>query len=352
MKKILFFSNSIDATGLINVLISYANLLSEKYEVCYAYCVEADKELSKFNKSVKTICLHVSRFRKSLPQIVNVINREKPDYLYTGGEPQNVYCIIASKISKVCPKVIISQHNYLNLEYNSFLHNLCYKLYNQADRIIAISSGIYDFLKTKGVKESKMRILYNPLDANLVRHKSQAKCEIELDNYIIFIGRLSPVKNLFFLIDSFKLVLQQYPELTLLLVGDGVERNNLERYVQEKGIASSVIFTGAIINPYPYLKGAKVLILPSFSEAVPTVILESFVLGKTVVATPNLGAKDLLKNGELGYIISSFDNAQEMASAIVKGIEIPYSTDALEKEAMIYSFEEKEFAIVRDIESI
>ena len=334
MKKILFFSTSIDATGLINVLISYANMLSDYYQVSYAYCVEANEELSKFNSSVKPICLHVDRFRKSLPHIIKVIDTEKPDYLYTGGEPQNVFCIIASKLSKAHPKVIISQHNYLNLEYNKYLHNICYKFYNHADRVVAISRGICDFLKTKGVKESKMSIVYNPLDVYGVRQKSEDNKDINIDNYIVFIGRLSPVKNLFYLIDSFIIVLQKYPELKLVLVGDGIDKSNLEHYVLEKDLSNSIVFTGALVNPYPYLKGAKALMLPSFSEAVPSVVLESFALGKTVVATPTPGAIDLLKEGELGYVISSFDNTQELATAIINAIEKPFNSEILEKQRL------------------
>lgn len=352
MKKILFFSTSIDATGLINVLITYANLLSEHYQVSYAYCFEADEELTKFNKSVKTICLHVNRFRKALPRIISVINSECPDYLYTGGEPQNVYCIIASKLSHVKPKVIISQHNYLNLEYNPLIHNICYRFYNKADHVVAISRGIYDFLKSKGVKDNKMSIVYNPLDVNGIRQKSEVPLEIKLGNYIVFVGRLSPVKNLFFLIKSYKIVLQKYPELKLVFVGDGIDKKNLEIFANEVGISQSVMFTGPVVNPYPYIKKAKVLILPSFSEAVPSVVLESFALGKTVVATPNPGAIDLLKNGELGYIISSFDNTQEMADAIIKGIEQPFNPEVLVKESECYSFAEKKNEIVLDLESI
>jgi len=352
MKKILFFSTSIDATGLNNVLITYANLLSKDYQVSYAYCFEANEELSKFNNSVKTICLHVNRFRKSLPKIISVINTEKPDYLYTGGEPQNVYSIIACKLSRVHPKVIISQHNYLNLEYNPLLHNICYKFYNHADRVIAISTGIYNFLKSKRVKESKMRIVYNPLDVDNVCVKSEYRNDISFDNYIVFIGRISPVKNLYFLVDSFCLLHKDYPELKLLLVGEGVERENLERYVSEKNISTNIIFTGNQVNPYPFLKKARALILPSFSEAVPTVVLESFALGKTVVATPNPGAKDLLKDGKLGYIIDSFDNTQQMADAIKLGLEKPFDADILKKEAMSYSFNEKLREVISDIESI
>ena len=56
------------------------------------------------------------------------------------------------------------------------------------------------------------------------------------------------------------------------------------------------------------MKMATAVILPSFSEALPTVILESFVFWKNCIATPTKGALDLLENGRLGYISNSFDN--------------------------------------------
>ena len=83
----------------------------------------------------------------------------------------------------------------------------------------------------------------------------------------------------------------------------------LDDYIQQNGLINKVVLVGSVPNPYPYIAKSRLLLLPSFSEALPTVILEAFSLGITVVATPTNGANDLLKNGTLGYISSSFDNS-------------------------------------------
>ena len=75
--------------------------------------------------------------------------------------------------------------------------------------------------------------------------------------------------------------------------------------------------------------------MPSLSEALPTVIIESMVLGKTVVATPTKGAKEILKNG-LGYIIKSFDDEKELSEMISYAIDAPIPSDILQNESAQY----------------
>ena len=71
------------------------------------------------------------------------------------------------------------------------------------------------------------------------------------------------------------------------------------------------------------------LLLPSTSEAYPTVLIEAMCFGKTCVCTPTNGAIDILENGKYGYITSMFDNPQEYATKMEIALVQPMDADVL-----------------------
>ena len=345
----MFFNHSATIGGIFSTFSTYAIALNKKHEVIFVHNLPASDRGKEYIGDVRMICLNVNKFRNSLPKLISVINKERPDVLISGGDQRNVFCILASKLSKVHPKVLISQHNYINVEYTTWTHKLCYRFYNRADGVLAVSRGIKEFLINEGVREDKVILQYNPIDIDKTLRMAECEPEVAISGeYLMFLGRLDPVKNLYYLIDAFGLVLQQYPSLKLVLVGDGQEKNNLMKYVNDKGLSPNVVFTGLQANPYAFLKRAKAMILSSFSEALPTVVIEALTLGKTVVATPTNGALDLLDNGRLGYFTTKFDDAAEMSENIILALNHPFDEKKLKNESKNYSVNKK----VQELENI
>ena len=83
--------------------------------------------------------------------------------------------------------------------------------------------------------------------------------------------------------------------------------------MNERKLNEEVIFSGSQSNPYGYMKKAELLILSSFSEALPMVCLEAMSLGITIVSTPCEGPSEILSN-DLGYISADFHDAQNFAN--------------------------------------
>ncbi len=345
----MFFNHSATIGGIFSTFSTYAIALNKKHEVIFVHNLPASDRGKEYIGDVRMICLNVNKFRNSLPKLISVINKERPDVLISGGDQRNVFCILASKLSKVHPKVLISQHNYINVEYTTWTHKLCYKFYNHADGVLAVSRGIKEFLINEGVREDKVILQYNPIDIDKTLRMAECEPEVAISGeYLMFLGRLDPVKNLYYLIDAFGLVLQQYPSLKLVLVGDGQEKNNLMKYVNGKDLSPNVVFTGLQANPYAFLKRAKAMILSSFSEALPTVVIEALTLGKTVVATPTNGATDLLDNGRLGYFTTKFDDAAEMSEKVILALNHPFDEMTLKNESKNFSVDKK----VQELENI
>lgn len=154
------------------------------------------------------------------------------------------------------------------------------------------------------------------------------------NDYILFVGRLSKVKNIELLIRGFS-QLPNKENLNLLILGDGPEYDSLNNLCENLNLGSYVIFGGSVKNPYPYMRKAKIVALSSESEAYPTVLLESLVLGKTIVSTPTNGAIEILHNGELGYISKSFE-LDDYADILKYSLENIIDENSLAKRAMDY----------------
>lgn len=328
MKKVFFFIPTLQIGGIENVFITFANYLCNKYEVGFILCKRGGILENMLSPKIKVYDLGGIKLRSAIIPLVKFIRQFLPDFIMTGSDKANTILTIANKIAHNKTKVIISQHNYYNLETrkDGILSVLNEKLirfvYPQADKIIAISEGIKNYLiKDIGVPNSKVTLLNNPIDIDLTIQRSNEAIE-DLGGFFVFVGRLSPVKNLNFLIESFKQA--DFKSIKLVIIGDGPERKSLLKISDNPNI----FFTGAKSNPLPYIKKAKALILPSFSEAFPTVLLESMTLNTRVIATPTKGASEILEDVRSAILLKSFTDKQEMISAL-KEVNKNWQVDTL-----------------------
>jgi L-malate glycosyltransferase len=123
----------------------------------------------------------------------------------------------------------------------------------------------------------------------------------------INISSFVPEKNHSFIIDVFKRSVSQGNKGTLLLVGEGRLRKEMEEKVRQLSLEDRVVFTGARKDAVALLKNASLLLLPSMIEGLPGVILEAFSCGVPVVASDVGGIPEIVRTGETGMCISGFD---------------------------------------------
>ena len=150
----------------------------------------------------------------------------------------------------------MSHHNYFNVEQNNLLSKWLIKLfYNKANSIISVSHGITDFLIRQGINPHKICTIYNPIDIESIKIKSTniSSHIIPTNNYIVSIGRLNKVKNIILMIDAYMIFHQKHPDVKLVIVGDGEERDNIIKHIEAHQIQSHVLLVGSTDNPYPYI---------------------------------------------------------------------------------------------------
>jgi glycosyltransferase involved in cell wall biosynthesis len=135
--------------------------------------------------------------------------------------------------------------------------------------------------------------------------------------HLVAIGRLSEQKGFGLLMDALALAAPRHPGLALTLVGDGPLRASLQSRVAELGLSSRVTFAGwqDEAGVRAALGAAQALILPSFAEGLPVVIMEAMATGRPIIATAIAGIPELVVPGQTGWLVPAGD-AVALADAI------------------------------------
>ncbi|MDD1725492.1 MAG: glycosyltransferase family 4 protein [Euryarchaeota archaeon] len=148
---------------------------------------------------------------------------------------------------------------------------------------------------------------------------------------VLYVGRLSSVKGIEYLIKAAKIVLKEHEDATFLIVGDGEERQNLEALA--KGYENCIKFCGhkprrTLVELY---KSSAVLVLPSFTrlEAFGIVLLEAMACETPVIASQIPGVLDVI--GEGGFLVKPC-SSQSIATAIQHIFENPANARRMGKK--------------------
>ncbi|WP_147114283.1 glycosyltransferase family 4 protein [Tateyamaria sp. syn59] len=124
---------------------------------------------------------------------------------------------------------------------------------------------------------------------------------------LVFVGRLTPIKGLRVLMDAFAAAHATRPDLTLTLVGDGDDRAHLEAMAAPLGDAVRFLGFQSQQGVADALAAADALVLPSFAEGLPVVLMEALAAGKPVICTQLAGVGELVEDGVSGFIVPASD---------------------------------------------
>lgn len=218
----------------------------------------------------------------------------------------------------------------------TFLHNefidsgYCPELeeayYEQADGIYCVSKSICDhFADIYPKLAGKMEVFYNLLDVEEIKEKSLKKEELsplfqkkEGETVLLTAARLAPVKAYDLAVPALSLVRKQGYNVKWYALGDGPEKDAIERMIREYELEDHFILLGAHRNPYPYIANCDIYVQATRYEGCCTSISEAVILGKPVIASDCDGNKEQMARYETGILVAL--NAEDIAKGIIRAV--------------------------------
>ena len=198
------------------------------------------------------------------------------------------------------------------------------RLTPEMDHLIAVSKAILAKIDAEGRNVGvPVSLIYNGVD--LDRYAPQEACSTLPDEYgmepgsriVGIVARLEPEKGHPTLFEAWPQVLRDVPDAYLLVVGEGSQREALERQAASLRIAHRVVFTGRRDDVPAVTAALDVAVLPSYREAQGLSVLEAMALSRPVVASNVGGIPEMIEDGRTGLLVEPRD-AEGLASAITR----------------------------------
>jgi glycosyltransferase involved in cell wall biosynthesis len=306
--KILHIITTFDFGGAETLLKLIANHQSDNHDVTIGYLKGDGSLRSQLKTNISVI-----KFGLGISTVVTVrkyIRKKKPDIIHTHLGHADLLTMVSavglkgryfSTMHNIWFKKEIKDYFFFGL-YILFSHSLARRF-----KYIAISKTVYRHVNRNfRIPENRVRLIYNAIDiSNLNRPAKKIEKNADKHFNVLFVGRLTLQKNLFFLLENFAELTKEILNLKLILVGDGELKNQLVHYAQKIGIEKHVSFEGYQANPDSFFSIADCFVLTSLFEGFGLVILEAFRAGVPVLAPDIEGPKELIVSGENGLLFES-----------------------------------------------
>lgn len=205
-------------------------------------------------------------------------------------------------------KVKITWWHHGSIEYEPRRIKRWEKVYTKFDKIIAVSESSMKMIKKniKGISNKTFtipniinieEILYKAKEPNSVELKSQEKINL------VSVGRLSPEKGMVNCVYACKQLIDKGYNVRWYLIGEGEQRQEIEKCIKDEQLENHIILLGAIPNPYPYIKHAYIYVHPSLVESLSISVLEAFALNTPVTVARSLGPEEFIRHEENGLLV-------------------------------------------------
>jgi len=286
-------------------------LAGDEFDVTSAYLNGTPKE-----GDMHTVCKKVKYFnipKKKLKglrlsamfQLWKYCNEQQFDVIITHRfKPLYIFLLINKFLKKPARCIsVLHANGEFDRPYRRLITRL---LVDKSWSFVGVSQSVkQDLLQYSNAGFTNDNVIYinNSLDIEkttaglLPRASARSKLKLDPEAFVFgTIGRLVAVKGHIYLLEAFKRIQTTHPSAKLVIIGGGKLEQEMESYVHEHQLESSVILTGNVFDAYQYLPAFDVFILSSLSEAFGLVVLEAMIANIPVIATGVGGVKSVVSD--------------------------------------------------------
>lgn len=351
-KRILFILPYFELGGIFTSFRNLMPLLDKgKYEVDVFAITKTGEGLKMMPDGVNVIggipnLVHANKKANLRIKIITLLKRLKKFMIHLGYNPnEKIFQRMAKPLSNKYDVVIAFQEGQATMmakyieapmkiawihsiysRYRSVLKNKApIEVYENYDKIVCVSNtAAEDFIQSEPRWKSKVHVVYNAIDREKVKEMSLEKVTLGPDLNIVSIGRIVSLKRFSHIPRIASSLIEGGSKFDWWIIGgsaDEEEFNNLKENIRKYGVEKCVHLTGALANPYPYIKNSDLLVCLSTSETFNYTIAEAKVLGIPVVTTDFDSAYEFVEDGKTG-LISPIENVAQNIMKILSSKEL------------------------------
>lgn len=249
---------------------------------------------------------------KRLCSLKKVIRQFKPNVVISFMDKMNILTILAC-IGLDVP-VIISERTDPRMHQIGTVWALLRKIvYPRASALVVQNQEVLSWA-LQNFRHLESVIIPNPVNGS--SHTQTKKVQNYRCKKVVAMGRLGYEKGFDLLIRAFAIVAQNYPELTLWIIGEGKDRDKLATLIKELGLNECVFLLGQLEDPFSILIQADLFVMSSRFEGFPNALLEAMACGLPVISfdCPS-GPREIIRNGIDGILVPP-ENIEALAHAI------------------------------------
>ncbi|MDO6355733.1 glycosyltransferase [Caloramator sp. CAR-1] len=321
--KVLHALTSNKLSGAENVVADICMMFENEYEMVYC---SPDGQIRKDlqDRGVNFIPLR----KLNVFELIKVVKKFNPDIIHAHDVKATLISTVVSGKIPVISHLHGNSKDMTRITIKSILYFLSSL---KVKKIIGVSeSCIEEYVLNKFIK-NKAIVLKNII----YEKRLNALFDKDINNYdfdFIFLGRLSYAKNPERVAKVASKVLKCCPNAKFGVIGEGELKDEMIKVFKSEGVIDRVTFTGKLPYPYKALKSSKCLLMCSRYEGLPIAALEAMALGVPVVSTPVDGLKEIIINGENGFL-SDLDH--ELVDYVIEILSdknrYSYMTDACKR---------------------
>ncbi|TVR76814.1 MAG: glycosyltransferase family 1 protein [Chitinophagaceae bacterium] len=260
---------------------------------------------------------------KAVYYFYKLIKKEKYDIVHTHESKASVVTRLAAKLAGT-PVIIFGLHGVnFKMPFSKWKKKFFYYIekttIGAADKIIAVGQNVVDIYHEHNVgNKIPYEVVYSGIEVEKFKQgallskeeRSRLRNEIgvsDTDFLLTNVGRLTRNKGQKYAIQAMEQLVQKFPNVKLLLAGEGELKEDYVKQVKEAGLENNIIFYGYCDN-IPQLYGMSDLYFhTSLSEGLPRVVVESYLSKLPVVCFEVEGIHEIIDHGKTGYISKQYD---------------------------------------------
>ncbi len=352
--RIAFFTPAPRFGGAQRVTINIANTLAARGYPTDLVTAQLDGTyVSEITDAVNTIDLAVTGvlgtgILAAVPKLISYLEASRPAVLFASRTHTAIAAIVATRLADTDTRIAVTEHSrfdYQSTAKDQVTATLAGHIYPYADGVIAVSEGVAkSIVADTNVSMDQITVLNNPIDLDAIQSGVRQPVDHEwltdpTLEPIVSVGRLKQHKGFSVLLESVSRLRESRPEIRLLIIGEGSDRDRLESLAHELEIEDIVSFTGYTDNPYIYMHHSSVFATASTAEGLPTVLIEALACGASIVSTNcKYGPREILCDGEYGRL-TPVNDVQRMTQAIEATLNDPIPSEKTRQRAKHFSME-------------